>query len=393
MHIEEEDGSGDPWGYSFVTWRGFSFRNIYDEELPMDHESKLNGSQTGRTVYDDMEEEDDDEEEGVETFQDEELVEAENGRLQRRLLLCFICLFGTCANVGLGIGMFFVGKKISPHKVVGIATKHPTSTPTMAPSAASKADSLPVEEELPLNTTCYVCGSSEYTISKPNTILLLQSFQDLPEITTCSDLDHIGRIDGSISPDECALLKSETKIFQQCGCSNSHNETGADELIVKDKSSELNFPSCLICGSGKMNNPSATVSDPVSWGLLENATCENLNTVGLTGYIEPQACSDIQSSKEIMETCCLASHTTTIPTDSKSVQFPPCFLCGSEKDEISNPDLVLSLPTVLGYPENTTCARINNVGLEGKIRPEDCSIIQSEEKKTKQCGCSNFFDV
>ena len=375
MNIEYEDESGDPSGYSYVTWRGFSFRySGYDEELQIGRASKLNDSQADTTLSDDMEEES-----RLETFQDEHPVECEQGRLQRFIMICFVCLFGTC--------VFFVGKEVSSHEAVDVGT------PTMAPSASSTVDFLRIEEEPSLNSTCFICGSADYSVSNPNTVPLFHSILDLPKNTTCSDLDYISRIDDSITPDKCAALMSQTQIFQQCGCNSTKNDIGDDGLSVAGKSLNPNFPSCPICGSGKMKNPSATVSVSVSWGYLENTVCENLDAVGLTGYISPEACSDIQSSKQITETCCLAPHNATIPGESKVLPFPQCFICGSETDGISNPNSILSLPTFLGYPDNTTCAHLNNVGKDGKIKPEHCSVIRSKTEKIKQCGCSNFFDV
>lgn len=382
VNFEYEDESGDPSGYSYVTWRGFSFcSGGYDEELQIGRESKLNDSQEAdTTLSDDMEGES-----CLETFQDEHPVEGKQGRLQRFIIICFICLFGTY--------VFFVGKKASNDKAVGNDTQNPTYAPTVPPSAPSTVDFLPIEEEPSLNTTCFICGSADYSVSNPDTVPLFQSILDLPENTTCSDLDYISRIDGSISPDKCAALMSQTQIFQKCGCNSTKNGIGEDGLSVAGKPLNPNFPSCSICGSGKMNNPSATVSVSVPWGYLENTVCENLDAVGLTGYISPQACSDIQSSNQIIEACCLVPDTATIPKEPEILLFPQCFLCGSATDEISNPDSILALPTFLGYPENTTCAYLNNIGKDGKIRPEHCSVIRSKTEKIEQCGCSNFFDV
>lgn len=375
MNFEYEDESGDPSGYSYVTWRGFSFCSSgYDEELQIGGASKLNDSQADTTMSNGTEEES-----RFETFRDEHPVEGEQGRLQRFIIICFICLFGTY--------VFFVGKKGSSHEVEDV------STPTVAPSTHSTLDFLPIEEEPSLNTTCFICGSADYSVSNPDTVPLFQSAVDLPKNITCSDLDYIGQIDNSITPGKCAALISQTQIFQQCGCNSTKNDIGEDGLSVAGKPLHPNFPSCSICGSGKMNNPSATVSISVPWGYLENTICENLDAVGLTGYISPQACSDIQSSKQIVETCCLAPNNATIPGESQVLPFPQCFLCGSATDEISNPDSILSLPTFLGYPDNTTCAYLNNIGKDGKIRPEHCSVIRSKTEKIKQCGCSNFFDV
>jgi hypothetical protein len=73
--------------------------------------------------------------------------------------------------------------------------------------------------------------------------------------------------------------------------------------------------------------------------------------------------------------------------------YPICYLCGSEDDAFSNPDLVLSLLPFLGFPEGTACVDLSNIGNEGKIKPEVCSIIQSRTGILDQCGCSNTLYI
>lgn len=391
IRIEYEDESGDPWGYSYTGWRSFSIPPCsYDEESQPDEETKPSTSHTERTGSDDTDEESD-----MEAFQDEPLVEESQGRLQDCIMICFICLFLACLNFGLGVGMLYVGKSISSREEVDLGTRYPTMVPTIFPSTTSLVDFSSTEEDTSLNTTCHICGLEEYIISKPDTIPFVQNVLDLPETTTCSGLDYSGRIAGSISPDDCDSLKSQTQIFKQCGCKySSKKSVGDDDLSVVGEVLEPTFPGCSMCGSNLMNNPLATVSISVPWGYLENTVCENLNAVGLTGYISPQACFDIQSNKQIIETCCLArTNTDSTQKDSESVPFPKCFLCGSETGELSNPDSILSLPSFPGYLQNTTCAHLNKIGMEGKISPENCSILLSQTEEIEQCGCSNFFNV
>jgi len=77
-----------------------------------------------------------------------------------------------------------------------------------------------------------------------------------------------------------------------------------------------------------------------------------------------------------------------------AAEIPPCFLCGSETDVITNPEFVVGnlLPPFLGYAQETTCADIDRLGRdERRFDPAGCGLLQSQTEIRD--GCCNVIGV
>jgi hypothetical protein len=140
MHIEFEDGSGDPSGYSYAVRRDISLCDD-DEELQQWHESERKINRTNTTVCEDDEVGD---EVNVKALNDDILAEVEvrgedgyimdpQERRFRRARLCGIiccsCLCCIFLLLGLGDGVFFVSKNVCAKKAV-----HSTPCSTFSPT-------------------------------------------------------------------------------------------------------------------------------------------------------------------------------------------------------------------------------------------------------------------
>lgn len=221
---------------------------------------------------------------------------------------------------------------------------------------------------------------------------------------TCKYL-HIAGTTGLIDPESCSYLQSRASVKKRCGCILTLGER-VDSPFVEKVEIVLNpepiFPNCYVCGSKVMGKPLGIIT---LQSYEDPQTCQDVNALGITGYMSARMCTKIQSDEEIIEKCgCGITgeeegegtggdvSTTTIASEVVG-EFPPCFLCGSEEDTFSNPDHVLSLPGALGNPEELTCADMNNIGKKGNIAPEGCAILQSMTDNLEHCGCSNVVLV
>ena len=239
------------------------------------------------------------------------------------------------------------------------------------PSPPTEAKEFPPSQTQP---SCFLCGGSDDTISRPDLVLNLPPFLGYPPGTTCGDIDRIGRFEGTITPDLCNSVQSQIQAL--CECSN---------IIVGTPPEDVRNPACYTCGSAEvvLGNPEFVLQSlPPSLGFSdEGATCDTLNKAGISGIITPFEC-DIMASNDFIKTQCGCENVTPPPQ-------PPCFTCGGSDDTISNPDFVLQLPPFLGYPPGTTCGDIDRIGrFDGTIDPEGCGILQSQIQSL--CGCSNI---
>lgn len=124
---------------------------------------------------------------------------------------------------------------------------------------------------------------------------------------------------------------------------------------------------------------------------MESATCQDVNAVGITGYIPPQECSVIQSQQEIIETCGCGKKASVEGTDeAQELSFPSCYICGSESVPLGRPNADLSLPPSLGCVDSVTCEAAIAMGMTGYIPLKACSEIQASI--FEQCGCGLFRD-
>jgi hypothetical protein len=280
---------------------------------------------------------------------------------------------------------------------------------------------------LPSFPPCYICGdggdsmssnasggarttdSTGYIVSnvrspKIGTLTLPSNILTLPssDTATCQDINAVG-ISGFIQPDGCIALQSND-IMIQCGCSNAlivEEDEDEDPAVVIQPS----FPSCFICGesnSGLIGNPDAILSLPSALGFGDNASCQDVNAVGVIGYISPGACAIIQEEKEIIDNCGgggggppagVGGPPPGVEEEEVSENFPPCYWCGGSSEESdttsSNPDYVLDLPPFLGYPPGTTtCGDLERIGrFDGTISPRGCGIVKDQTAILEQCGC------
>jgi hypothetical protein len=164
---------------------------------------------------------------------------------------------------------------------------------------------------------CFMCGEEPATISNPNFVLDLPPFLGYPLGTTCADLERIGRFDGTITPEGCAILQQQTEVV--CGCSNLDEEassdaggppagveTGGPPAGVGEEVSE-SFPPCYWCGgteSDTASNPDSVLDLPPFLGYPPGTTCGDLERIGrFDRTISPGGCGIVQGQTAILEQC------------------------------------------------------------------------------------------
>lgn len=423
LHVEYDDDGYDPGGFSFVdrTIRSIDleepeasvvFATVYDDD---DELSKSDGFPDeiveGELIV------------GVDDYMDPQ--ERRYRRARRCGIVCCFCLFCVSLMWVLGIGIFFAYINIEDKNVektmsnaltaAPVPTDSPTAAPVMTrpPSLDDVQNNVSMPELVPIHPSCFVCSDGTqgqegiFSMTKPNELVFVppNTMMDSETDMTCEYLQIAGE-SGLIDPDSCSNLQSQASIKERCGCTSIPGERAdspAIDEVVTESNPEPVFPSCYLCGSKVMGKPLAILTLPSSLPYEESQTCQDVNAIGITGYLPERVCTQIQSDEEIIEMCgCGATgdeegeggdvSATTI-VSAEAGEFPPCFLCGSEEDSFSNPDYVLSLPGALGNPEELTCADMNNIGKKGEITPEGCVMLQSITDNLEQCGCSNILLV
>ncbi len=66
--------------------------------------------------------------------------------------------------------------------------------------------------------------------------------------------------------------------------------------------------------------------------------------------------------------------------------YAPCYVCGREEDQVTEPDFVLSLPNPANVPFEVDCATLYEDGLNGIIPEQSCGFIQN--RAALPCGCT-----
>merc|ERR1711957_768797 len=186
-------------------------------------------------------------------------------------------------------------------------------------------------------------------------------------------------------------MQEQTQVLEQCGCSNI---VGAGE--EEEEEASETFPVCYLCGppSATITNPDSVLSLPPFLGYPPDFTCLGLSTKGLDGLISVEGCSIMQEQTQVLEQCGCSNLVDNNDNAAAAAEIPPCFLCGSVTDIITNPEFVVGnlLPPFLGYAQETTCADIDRLGRdERRFDPAGCGLLQSQTEIRD--GCCNSIGV
>jgi len=99
-------------------------------------------------------------------------------------------------------------------------------------------DGSPTPE--PVDAKCYICGSNDAVLGKPNAVLPVpEEFNSPFQVVKCSTLDSIGR-SGLVPPEACEAAVNSVALQQTCGCeapidSDFSEEGGPDSLAPSDE--------------------------------------------------------------------------------------------------------------------------------------------------------------
>ncbi len=249
-------------------------------------------------------------------------------------------------------------------------TQHHQSDVSPAPSIRI----IDSHRRLPSFPVCYMCGSIDLIITKPNVVV------DAPGIspTTCIDLYRMLGSSMFYNPNLCGMLP-QFGIPDKCGCPKT--STPSSSPTVRPL-----YPKCNICGNNSTfaSQPNTALVLPSTISFTKNATtttCGILEQQGLQGSLTSTYCKSLKSF-DVADACGCATIPST-PSNLAKHHYPQCDICSGD---------VLTLPNVivpsLGTLYNRTCLQVLYLGLSGRISPSYCYGYSSFDIYGI-CGCQS----
>jgi len=201
----------------------------------------------------------------------------------------------------------------------------------------------------PADFTCSVCGDG-WQVSNAGSLINedLLSFLEEDEVLTCAELQEQG-LAGNLTPAECN--EAEFSIRTTCGCTP-----------------EGGFAQCSICGQG---SETLAPEAEISITGLPATTCGDLQAQGLNGTLNPSQCVASQVAAAVSCSCAPEGYT--------------CSICGEGRVSLS-PEKNISVSGV----ESVNCGVLEMSGLDGRLTPADCAVVQPIANVACDCAPEGF---
>ena len=299
--------------------------------------------------------------------------------------------------------------------VVSNETPAPVS-PTLAPvtplPTTATPSLVPTRAELtPAPNTgyppCFICGDPDASITKPDAIVESAFLDPIP----CSTLDLLAR-SSFLDPDICSATLFIS--ISVCGCRAAPTMAPIDAPTapvtpfptpVYTPAPNTGYLPCFICG--REESVATNSGGRVETVSLSSTPCSVLDTVGRNGQIAEDVCAEILPVADV-ECGCSGPPTnepsslpsiapvpttpgpTLVPTTlgpqytpAPNTGFLPCFICGDEDANMSNPGGIIETPSL----EAVSCQILDIFGRIGQVDEEICIEAQAVAKDA--CGCAD----